>query len=70
MDQHPIAGELMGVPAGSAADVEQAPTRLQPERRQEVVDLLAGALGERVPQICRTEMIGQRLEPVIRFRRG
>ena len=38
---------------------------LEPERVDEEVDLLLGALGERVAQVGRAEVVGERLEPVV-----
>ena len=52
------------VPPGPAADVEHPHPRLEPERVDEEVDLLLGALGERVPQVGRPEELGDRVEPV------
>ena len=56
--------QLVGVPAGAAPDVEHAHPGFEPEHRDDVIDLLARPLGERVPQVRRPEMLGHRLKPV------
>jgi len=55
----------MGVTSGSTADVEHERTGLEPERADEEGGLLLGALGERVPQIGRADMVSEGLEPVM-----
>ena len=50
--------------AGAAADVEDPGAGRQAEALDEEVDLLVGALGERVAEVGRAEVIGDVLEPV------
>ena len=61
-------GELVGVPAGSAPDVEHPHSGCHPEHRGHVVDLLPCALRVRVAQVRLTEVVGDRLEPVLTHR--
>ena len=61
----PPRREREGVTARTTTDVEHALPRSQLEHVDEERDLLLGALRERVPQVRRTEMVGQRLEPVV-----
>ena len=68
VDDDPPPGQLVGVAPGPAADVEHPLARPQPERRDDVVDLLHRPLGERVAQVRRPEVLGDRLEPVVRRR--
>ena len=58
-------GELVGVAPGPAPDVEHPRPGLEPERGDDVVDLLHGPLRERVAQVRRPEVIGDRFEPVV-----
>ena len=60
----PRRGERQRVPAGPAADVEHPHTGAQAEDVDEESDLLFGAIGEGVPEIGRTEMVGDSLEPM------
>ena len=62
----PRAGQRVRVAARAAPDVEHPHARLEPERVDEEVDLLRGALGERVAEVRRAEVVGDRLEPVVR----
>ena len=63
---HAPPGQGVGVAAGAAADVEHPHPRLEPEHVDEERDLLLGALRERVAQVGRPEVVGDRLEPVAR----
>ena len=58
-------GELVGVAPWAAPDVEHPLARHQSERADDVVDLLHGPLRERVAQVRRPEVIGDRFEPVV-----
>ena len=51
------------MPARAAPDVEDPHPRLEAECLHEEVDLLGGALGERVLQVGRPEELGDRVEP-------
>ena len=48
-----------------APDIEHAMARFEAEHVDEKVNLLFGALGERVPEICRPHMVGQGFKPVV-----
>ena len=63
-DLHPPFGEGVGVPAGPAADVEHPLAGPQAEGVDQELDLLLGALGERVAEVGGAEVVGDRLEPV------
>ena len=65
VDLDPTPDQFARVPARPTPDVEHPHPDFQLEDPDEVVDFLAGALGEGVPQVCRTEVVGDRLEPVI-----
>ena len=61
----------MGVATGPAADVEDPLPGFEPQGAHQVVHLLHGPLGVRVPQVRPTEVVGDRLEPVaLLVRRG
>ena len=66
MDDNPPPGQLVGVASRSAPDVEHTVARAQTERFDHMVDLLGRALGERVAQVRLAEVLGDRLEPVVR----
>ena len=68
VDRDAPPGQLVGVAAGTAADVEHPHARLEPEGVDEEVDLLLGALGEGVAEVGRAEVVGDRLEPVVGLR--
>ena len=57
------ACEGEGVTPGPASDVEHPQPGPEPERVDEERHLLFGPLGERVPQICRSEEAGDGIEP-------
>ena len=57
-------GQRERVAPGTAPDVEHAHPRLERERVDEEVDLLLGAHRERVAQVRRPEVVGDRVEPV------
>jgi hypothetical protein len=54
----------VGVAAGPAAHVEQALAGAQVEGVDEEGDLVVGASGERIAEVRRSEVGGERLEPV------
>ena len=54
----------MGVPSGTAPDVEDPGTGVEFERLDEEVDLLHRAIGERVAEVGLTQVRGHLLEPV------
>jgi hypothetical protein len=58
-------GQQVGMTPRPAADVEHAHPRPKAQMLDQEIDLLWGALGERVPQVGRAEMVRDRLEPVI-----
>ena len=63
------AGQLVGVPPGTAPDVEDPGTVVEIERLDEEVDLLHRAVGERVAEVSLTQVLGHLLEPVAGTRR-
>src|SRR4051794_11765609 len=52
------------MPPRAAPDVEHPHPGRQPERVDQELDLLLGALGERVPQVGGPEEVGDAVEPV------
>ena len=64
VDHHSSPCQLVRVPARPAADVEHAVPGVQPQRLDDEVDLLRRALGERVPQVRRSQMLRDGLEPM------
>ena len=61
----PRAAEGVGVAARAAADVEHPLAGLEPERVDRNSTSFVGALGERVAQVGRAEVVGEGLEPVV-----
>src|SRR4051794_32882700 len=59
-----LLGEGQRVTAGPAPDIEHPHARCERELTDEELDLLLGALGERVPQVRGAKVIGQRFKPV------
>src|SRR5581483_11733113 len=64
-DDDVALGQCVGVPPRAAPHVEDAISRGQPERLDQEPDLLLRALGERVAQVRRPHVVGQRLEPMV-----
>jgi hypothetical protein len=60
----PPPGELVGVPAGTAPDVEHPHPRFEAQDVDQEPDLLGGALREGVAQVRRSGVGGDALEPV------
>ena len=56
--------ECTRVTPRSAPDIEHPHSRFEVEHLNQRIALLTGALRERIAQVCRTEVIGDRLEPV------
>ena len=67
VDDDPAAGQLVGVATRPAPHVEHPRPGRSPSARDDVVDLLHRPLRERVPEVRRPEVIGDRLEPVRRI---
>jgi hypothetical protein len=58
-------GQGVGMAARTAADVEHPGASFELELVEEELDLLLRSLRERVAQVRRAQMIGDRLEPVL-----
>jgi hypothetical protein len=59
------AGQLVGVAAGAAADVEHPVAGPEGKGVDEEVDLLRRSLGEGIAEVGGAEVVGDRLEPVL-----
>jgi hypothetical protein len=65
----PIAGRARGLwRPGPHPTSSSSHAGLEPENLVEERHLLIGALGERVPEVGASEMVGQGLEPVVPLR--
>jgi hypothetical protein len=66
MNGNPPPSKLVGMATWPAPDIEQAHPARQLQQVDQGAHFLCRALGERVPQIGRPHVLGQRFEPVVR----
>ncbi len=63
--QEATPGKFVRVPSWPATDIEHPVAHRQAERVDEEIDLLLGALGERIPQVGRSKMLGNGFKPML-----